>query len=68
MSNGLSEREQVVLSWLTRGLSNKEIGLALSISPRTVQNICNASIRSLGCKPGPKQLFESISGQGAPKA
>jgi len=26
-----------VLSWLKHGLSNKEIGLALSISPRTAQ-------------------------------
>jgi len=37
MNNGLSEREQAVLSWLKHGLSNREIGLALSISPRTVQ-------------------------------
>ncbi len=48
MSNGLSEREQVVLSWLTRGLSNKEIGLALSISPRTVQKHLQRVYQELG--------------------
>lgn len=37
MSDGLSKRELEVLSRLHHGLSNKEIGLALSISPRTVQ-------------------------------
>ena len=37
MNDGLSEREEAVLSWLQHGLSNNEIALALSISPRTVQ-------------------------------
>lgn len=34
---GLSMREQEVLSKLREGRSNKEIGLMLGISPRTVQ-------------------------------
>ena len=37
MNNGLSKRENEVLSWLQEGLSNKEIALALGISHRTVQ-------------------------------
>jgi len=37
MLDGLSNREGEVLSWLQQGMSNKEIALALSISPRTVQ-------------------------------
>ena len=48
MSNGLSEREQAVLSWLKHGLSNKEIGLALSISPRTVQKHLQRIYQQLG--------------------
>jgi DNA-binding NarL/FixJ family response regulator len=48
MSDGLSEREQAVLSWLKHGLSNKEIGLALSISPRTVQKHLQRVYQHLG--------------------
>jgi DNA-binding CsgD family transcriptional regulator len=48
MSNRLSEREQAVLSWLKHGLSNKEIGLALSISPRTVQKHLQRVYQYLG--------------------
>jgi len=33
----LSPREEAVLAWLLEGLSNKEIGLMLGISTRTVQ-------------------------------
>ena len=48
MNEGLSAREQAVLSWLQHGLSNKEIGLALSISPRTVQKHLQSVYRHLG--------------------
>jgi len=48
MSDGLSEREQADLSWLTHGLLNKEIGLALSISPRTVQKHLQRVYQHLG--------------------
>lgn len=34
---GLSKREKAVLGCLMKGLSNKEIGVALGISHRTVQ-------------------------------
>ena len=37
MRDGLSEREGEVLSWLQQGMSDKEIALALEVSPRTVQ-------------------------------
>ena len=37
MRNGLSKRECEVLAWLEQGMSNKEIALALDISPRTIQ-------------------------------
>lgn len=37
MGDGLSKRESEVLSWLQQGMSNKEIALALEVSPRTVQ-------------------------------
>jgi len=48
MNDGLSEREEAVLSWLQHGLSNKEIGLALSISPRTVQKHLQRVYQHLG--------------------
>lgn len=35
---GLTEREVEVLQWLARGKTNREIGVVLHISPRTVQN------------------------------
>ena len=37
MRNELSKREGEVLSWLHQGMSDKEIALALKVSPRTVQ-------------------------------
>lgn len=37
LRDGLTKREQEVLDWLHQGLSNKEIALAMAISPRTVQ-------------------------------
>ena len=48
MNGGLSEREQAVLNWLKHGLSNKEISLALGISPRTVQKHLQSVYRHLG--------------------
>ncbi len=35
-SKGLSAREAEVLVWIARGKANSEIGMILSISPRTV--------------------------------
>jgi DNA-binding CsgD family transcriptional regulator len=39
----LSAREREVLRYVTQGMSNKEIGLALSLSPHTVK----AHLRSI---------------------
>jgi len=44
----LSPREQTVLGGLQRGLSNKEIGQVLGISPRTVQKHLQRVYRHLG--------------------
>lgn len=48
MSDGLTKREQAVLSWLENGLSNKEIAIALGISPRTVQKHIQRIYRHFG--------------------
>jgi len=48
MADGLSERERAVLSWLGLGKSNKEIGLALGISHRTVQKHLQRVYQHLG--------------------
>ena len=37
MNVKLSSREEAVLTWLLEGMSNKEIGIMLGISARTVQ-------------------------------
>ena len=50
MREGLTEREQTVLSWLKNGLSNKEIGLAMGISPRTVQKHLQRVYQHLGVR------------------
>ena len=48
MLDGLSQRERNVLSCLEKGFSNKEIALALGISPRTVQKHLQRVFRFLG--------------------
>jgi DNA-binding CsgD family transcriptional regulator len=48
MSDGLSKREQAVLAWLQHGMSNKEISVALGISPRTVQKHLQRVYKHLG--------------------
>jgi LuxR family maltose regulon positive regulatory protein len=37
-SSGLSDREREILELLTKGLSNKEIGNRINLSPFTVKN------------------------------
>jgi DNA-binding NarL/FixJ family response regulator len=44
----LSKREMEVLSFVTRGLSNKEIAASLGISHQTVKNHVTAILRKLG--------------------
>lgn len=48
MIESLSKREGDVLSCLQKGLSNKEIGLVLGISPRTVQKHLQRVYQRLG--------------------
>lgn len=45
---GLTQREAEVLTWLTQGKTNAEIGLILSISPRTVQKHLEHIYQRLG--------------------
>lgn len=44
----LSSREMEVLAYVTKGLSNKEIAIALGISHQTVKNHVTAILRKLG--------------------
>ncbi len=48
LPNGLSEREVEVLSLVARGLTNKEVGGKLSISPRTIQQHTLRIYRKIG--------------------
>jgi DNA-binding NarL/FixJ family response regulator len=48
--DGLSTREQEVLSKLREGKSNKEIGGMLGISPRTVQKHLQRVYQHLGVR------------------
>jgi DNA-binding CsgD family transcriptional regulator len=50
MSDGLTKREQTVLSWLLKGLSNKEIAMAIDVSPRTVQKHLQRVYQHLGVR------------------
>lgn len=45
--SGLSEREQEIMRWVCVGKTNPEIGLILSISPRTVRNHLQRIFRKL---------------------
>jgi DNA-binding CsgD family transcriptional regulator len=47
-SSGLTPREAEVVSWLTEGRTNREIGTILGISARTVQVHLNRIYRKLG--------------------
>ncbi len=37
VQSGLSDRENEVLQWVARGLTNREIGIKLSLSPHTIK-------------------------------
>lgn len=52
----LSAREQAVLAWLQQGKSNKEIGLALGISHRTVQKHLQRIYERLGVQTRAKAI------------
>jgi DNA-binding CsgD family transcriptional regulator/tetratricopeptide (TPR) repeat protein len=49
LPNGLSPREAQILGLITEGLSNKEIGGALSISEHTAANHVRSILRKTGC-------------------
>lgn len=49
LPNGLSPREAQILSLVARGLSNKEIGTALSISEHTAANHIRSILRKTDC-------------------
>lgn len=59
MSDRLSKREQEVLRLLQPGLSNKEIALALSISPRTVQKHLQRVYQYLGVQTRVEALVQT---------
>jgi DNA-binding NarL/FixJ family response regulator len=48
LPNGLSEREVEVLALVARGLTNKEVGGRLELSPRTVQQHTLRIYRKIG--------------------
>jgi DNA-binding NarL/FixJ family response regulator len=45
----LTAREREVLAELARGRTNKQIGRALSIAPKTVGNHVSSILAKLGC-------------------
>jgi DNA-binding CsgD family transcriptional regulator len=49
LPDGLSSREAQILSLVARGLSNREIGGALSISEHTAANHIRSILRKTGC-------------------
>ncbi|MBH0182743.1 MAG: helix-turn-helix transcriptional regulator [Nitrospira sp.] len=59
MSDRLSKREHEVLRLLQHGLSNKEIGLALSISPRTVQKHLQRVYQHMGVQTRVEALVQT---------
>jgi DNA-binding CsgD family transcriptional regulator len=48
MPFGLSPREAQVLDWVAPGKTNKEIGVILDLSPRTVQKYLEHIYRKIG--------------------
>lgn len=48
LAAGLTPREQEILGLIAEGLSNREVGGVLSISPRTVENHVTAILAKLG--------------------
>jgi DNA-binding NarL/FixJ family response regulator len=44
----LTPREREVLSWLARGSTNRQIGLALDVSPRTIEKHVERILAKLG--------------------
>jgi DNA-binding CsgD family transcriptional regulator len=46
--DGLTPREREILSWVARGVSNRDIAEALFISPKTVSVHVSALLRKFG--------------------
>ncbi|MEK6587090.1 MAG: helix-turn-helix transcriptional regulator [Nitrospirota bacterium] len=62
MSDGLTKREQAVLSWLRKGFSNKEIALAIGITPRTVQKHLQRVYQHLGVRTRAEAIVRTQAG------
>ena len=62
MRNELSKREGEVLSWLHQGMSDKEIALALEVSPRTVQKHLQRIYLRLGVHTRAEAIMRSGEG------
>ena len=62
MHEGLTRRERTVLSWLRKGLSNKDIALAIGISPRTVQKHLQRVYQHLGVRTRMEALVQTQTG------
>ncbi len=50
ISYGLTQRERIVLSFLSNGLSNKDIAEMLKISVQTIKNHISLMMRKTGSK------------------
>ena len=48
MLPSLTTREREVLSWLARGSTNRQIGMALHVSPRTIEKHVERILAKLG--------------------
>jgi DNA-binding CsgD family transcriptional regulator len=63
---GLSPRQAEILAWVSRGLTNEEIGRTLSVSPHTVRKHLENAFERLGVHTRGAALAAVYEGRGAP--